>query len=230
MGLILVLLTCSVATGLAQTASASPAPAQTSPIRKILLAPAVIDGNVAHEVLPKYPVEALSSGIQGDVIFRIEIDETGKVILAVPVKGNPLLVASSIEALRDLRYHPYVIQSFTVRVDSETGFHFSLKGTETNAKGRVERLTGIASDNAFRTGVTNDKDVLTLWPVKISGTEPQLPPELSGKLGSVYITVIIGEDGKVQDVKVISGNEEFVPAVVTAVKQYVYEPQFIGGK
>jgi len=55
---------------------------------------------------------------------------------------------------------------------------------------------------------------------KVSGPEPQLPPELEGKAGSVYLTVVIDRDGRVQDVKVINGDIQFVHPVVEAVKQF----------
>ena len=81
----------------------------------------------------------------------------------------------------------------------------------------------------FRTGVVNAAGTFTLWPRKVAGAEPQLPPELAGKAGSVYLTVMIGTDGKVQDVKVISGDRPFIDPVVAAIKQFVYEPQVVSG-
>ena len=57
-----------------------------------------------------------------------------------------------------------------------------------------------------------------------------MPPELTGKSGSVYLTITIGADGKVQDVKVVGGDEPFIGPVVAAVKQDVYEPQLVDGK
>lgn len=47
---------------------------------------------------------------------------------------------------------------------------------------------------------------------------------------SVYLTVVIGADGKVQDVKIIGGDSRFVDLVVDAVKRFVYEPQVVDGK
>ena len=82
----------------------------------------------------------------------------------------------------------------------------------------------------FRTGVVTDKGVLVLWPRKISGEEPQVPLDLAGKAGSVYLNITIGEDGKVQDVKVLGGDKPFIDPVVGAVKQFVYEPQLVNGK
>jgi len=78
--------------------------------------------------------------------------------------------------------------------------------------------------------VVTDKGFLVLSPLKISGAEPQLPTDLVGKAGSVYLTVTIGADGEVQDVKVIGGDESFIGPVVAAVKQFKYEPQFVDGK
>ena len=44
------------------------------------------------------------------------------------------------------------------------------------------------------------------------------------------MTVVIGTDGKVQDVKIVGGDTQFVDPVVEAVKQFVYEPQLVDGK
>lgn len=90
-------------------------------------------------------------------------------------------------------------------------------------------MSSIPSRPEFRTGVIDDKGVLVLDPRKISGPDPQLPPELAGKSGSVYLTIIIGVDGKVQTVKVVGGDEAFIGPVVAAVKQDVYEPRLIDG-
>ena len=176
----------------------------------IRVAAAVINGNVAHEALPKYPVEALKSGIQSDVIFKIGRGRSlGISFWAVPIEGDPILEAATVEALRDFRFHPYLLGGVPIRVESQIGFQFSLKGKGGKAKSYVKRLTDIPFREELRTGAVNDKGVLILSPRKISGPEPQLPPELQGKSGSVYLTVTIGEDGKVQDVKVIGGDEEF---------------------
>jgi TonB family protein len=53
---------------------------------------------------------------------------------------------------------------------------------------------------------------------------------LAGKSGSVYLNVTIGIDGKVEDVKVVGGDEAFTEQVVAAVKQDVFEPELVDGK
>ena len=34
---------------------------------------------VEHKTMPVYPPEAMKNGIQGDVTFKIDVDETGKI-------------------------------------------------------------------------------------------------------------------------------------------------------
>jgi len=191
----------------------------------------VMLGLVEHKAMPEYPEEAMRTGIQGDVIFKIAVDETGKIVLSVPVEGDPLLVAASVDALRDFRFRPYLLNGSPVGVvESQLGFHFSLEGKGGETNGRVDCMLSIPDRPEFRTGVVNDKGVLVLAPRKVSSVEPQLPPELAGKSGSVYLTITIGADGRVQDVKVVGGDEPFISPVVAAVEQYVYEPQLVDGK
>jgi len=187
-------------------------------------------GLVDHPAVPDYPEAALRSAMHGDVVFKILVDETGKIVLSNPVEGDPLLVAASVDALRDFRFRPFLLNGTPLKVESQLGFHFSVKGKADKAKRRVEYTFEIPYRPEFRTGVRNDEGVLVLWPRKVSGVEPQLPTELAGKSGSVYLTVVIGVDGKVQDLKVLGGDEPFINPVVAAVKQFVYEPQLVDGK
>jgi Gram-negative bacterial TonB protein C-terminal len=76
----------------------------------------------------------------------------------------------------------------------------------------------------------DDKSALVVDPHKVSGPEPQLPVELADKSGSVYLKIVIGEDGKVKEVDTVGGDEPFVEPVISAVKQTVYEPRLIDGK
>lgn len=224
------LLACCSTVVFAQNSPDTQAAVRPARPQMIRVSGGVILGLVERKTMPEYPVEAMTEGIQGGVIFKIDVDETGKIVLSVPVEGDPLLVAASVDALRDFHFRPYLLNGSPVRVESQLGFNFSLEGKGVETKGRVDCMSSIPDRSEFRTGVVNDKGVLVLAPRKVSGVEPQLPPELAGKSGSVYLTVTIGVDGKVQDVKVIGGDEPFISPVVAAVKQYVYEPQLVDGK
>jgi len=206
-----------------------PTPLQAKPL-KIRVSGGVMLGLVQQKTMPVYPDEAMLKGIQGDVLFNVAIDDTGKTVLAAPLEGDPLLIAASAEALKDTRFRPYLLNGTPVRVETQLGYSFSVakKGDETD--GKVECITSLPNRPPFRTGVETDAGVLVLDPHKISGSEPKLPPELAGKKGSVYLLVTVGADGKVQDVKVLGGDEPFIAPVVDAVKQDVYEPRLVNGQ
>lgn len=230
-GLMAAVLTFGVLAAVAQETTSVGATSQPpSAPRRIRVSGSVIVGLVEHRTLPEYPEAAIKAGVQGDVIFKVIIDEAGKIVLSEPVEGQPLLVAASVDALRDFRFQPYQLNGTPIQVESQIGFHFDLKKKHDKAKGEVDYMSTIPYRPEFRTGVMNANGTFTLWPRKISGAEPQLSPELDGKAGSVYLTVVVGTDGKVQDVKVIGGDSQFVDPVVDAVKKFVYEPQLVDGK
>ena len=46
----------------------------------------------------------------------------------------------------------------------------------------------------------------------------------------VRLNAIIGKDGTIQNLKVISGHPLLVPAAMEAVKQWVYKPTLLNGE
>jgi Gram-negative bacterial TonB protein C-terminal len=234
-GAIIALIACCTAGALAQATNAdtqSQVRSSNQPDRpaRVRVSGGVMLGLVKQKTMPVYPDEAMTKGIQGNVIFKIDVDETGKIVLAVPVEGDPLLVAAGVDALRSFRFRPYLLNGAPMRVETQLGYHFSVEKNGGGIKGQVECMSSIPYRPEFRTGLVNDNGVLVLAPRKVSSVEPQLPPELAGKSGSVYLKITIGADGKVQDVTVVGGDEPFIGPVVAAVKQDVYEPQLIEGK
>lgn len=213
-----------------QTNNASSENQTHSMPQRIRVSGGVILGLVERRTLPEYPEAAIKAGLKGEVILKVLIDETGKIVLSEPVEGQPLLIAASTDALRDFHFRPYQLNGTPIQVESQIGFHFDVKGKNDKAKGDVEYMSSIPYRQEFRTGVMSANGAYTLWPRKVSGTEPQLPQDLAGRAGSVYLTIVIGIDGRVQDVKVMGGDTQFVDPVVDAVKQFVYEPQLVDGK
>jgi hypothetical protein len=229
------ILAASLTVALAQDAAPSAKPAASRPLR-VRVSMGIMLAMVENKSLPVYPDEAMRKGIQGDTIFRISIDETGKIVSTVPMDGHPLLIAASVEAMRDFRFRPYLLKGMPVNVETVLGFHFASQKDGAGVSGRVDCLTPASmptsiNDRAeFRTRLETSDSLLILNARKISGPEPKLPPELLGKSGVVYLILTVGEDGKVQDVKVVGGDEPFIGPVVEAAKQEVYEPRVLDGK
>ena len=62
--------------------------------------------------------------------------------------------------------------------------------------------------------------------------EPVYPPAAieARVMGIVKLSVIISQEGKVQQIQVESGHPLFVPAAIEAVKQWEYKPTLLNGK
>jgi len=103
----------------------------------------VMLGLVEHKTMPVYPDEAMKKGIQGDVIFKIEVDETGKITASEPLGGDPLLIAASKDALRTFRFRPYLLNGTPTRVKTQLGFHFAVEKTADGVNGHVECMASI---------------------------------------------------------------------------------------
>lgn len=144
---IVTLLLCSVALLFSQNAanesSAQPQSGEAAHQQKMRVSGAVMLGLVEHKTMPVYPDEAMTKGIQGDVFFKIDIDETGKIVSTDLLKGDPLLVAASTDALRNYHFRPYLLNGAPVRVETELGYHFSLDKNASGINGRVDCITSI---------------------------------------------------------------------------------------
>ncbi len=67
---------------------------------------------------------------------------------------------------------------------------------------------------------------------RIGGDQPVYPPEAKaqGISGSVVLHAIIGRDGSVQSLAVVSGNSLLSEAALVAVKTWVYKPYLLNGQ
>lgn len=65
----------------------------------------------------------------------------------------------------------------------------------------------------------------------IHKVDPVYPPLASQARisGTVRLTVIIGKDGRVANITVVSGHPLLIPAAIEAVKQWVYQPTLLNG-
>ena len=83
-------------------------------------------------------------GVQGDVVFNIVVDESGKIVSSKLVSGDPMLVAASEDAIRQYSFRPYTVDGSPVRVKSQLGFHFTVAREGDSAHGQVECI-GVSS-------------------------------------------------------------------------------------
>jgi TonB family protein len=117
--------------------------AQVPASERVRVSTSVMLGMVEHKTMPVYPDEALKKGIQGDVIFKVEVDKTGKITSSEPGAGDPLLVAAAKDALQTFSFHPYLLDGYPIKVETQLGFHFSTEKTTDGATGHVECMTSL---------------------------------------------------------------------------------------
>ena len=76
---------------------------------------------------PKYPEEAQKAGIEGDVRFDAIIGPDGAILALTTRGGHPLLVPTAIEAVRQWRFQPTLLNGNPVEVATEIVVSFPPK-------------------------------------------------------------------------------------------------------
>jgi periplasmic protein TonB len=99
-------------------------PAKIAPLRVSHIS----EGNLVHKVLPAYPPLARTARIQGQVSLQAVISEQGAIENLRMLAGHPMLARAAIEAVRQWRYHPYILNNEPVEVETEITVNFSLDG------------------------------------------------------------------------------------------------------
>lgn len=86
----------------------------------------VTQANIINRVQPMYPPLARQTRIQGTVKLHAIISKTGTVQQLEVVSGHPLLVQAALDAVRQWRYRPTLLNGEPVEVDTTIDVVFSL--------------------------------------------------------------------------------------------------------
>jgi protein TonB len=99
-----------------------PAPAPKAPIKISNLDP----GFLIHRVHPIYPHSAIITRTEGTVVLAALIDTSGHITQLRAVSGHPLLIPAAIDAVRQWRYKPYMLNGSPVEVETQVSIIFTL--------------------------------------------------------------------------------------------------------
>jgi protein TonB len=86
------------------------------------------EGDLIRKVLPTYPPLARGVRIQGQVVLQAVISKQGTIENLRLLSGHPMLVSAAIEAVRQWRYRPYILNNEPVEVETQITVNFSLTG------------------------------------------------------------------------------------------------------
>ena len=96
--------------------------------QRVRVSQGVSQGLLVRKVNPTYPPLARQARIQGTVILRAVISKDGSIENLQLVSGHPMLAPAAIEAVRQWKYKPYLLNGEPVEVDTEVQVNFTLSG------------------------------------------------------------------------------------------------------
>ena len=106
-------------------AGIAPPPPKVTP-KRVTVGGNVQAARLVNKVTPLYPPLARQTRISGTVRLHAIIGKNGGVEQLQVVSGHPLLVQSALDAVRQWRYQPTLLNGDPVEVDTEIDVVFSL--------------------------------------------------------------------------------------------------------
>lgn len=204
------------------------AAAQEAAPQRIAVDKTQMASQIVKKVAPVYPPLARQARIQGQVVLKVEISKAGDVENIQLYSGHPMLAPSAIEAVKQWKYRPYLLNGEPANVRTDVTVNFTLADASSPdaaaaAPGGVPAQ--IPSPSRIRVSQGVEQGLL------LSKVQPQYPPDAKGQgiQGVVLLSVTIDKEGNVANIQVVSGPASLVPASIEAVKQWKYKPFLIEG-
>jgi protein TonB len=81
---------------------------------------------LVRRVNPQYPEDARQNGVQGPLVLRVVIDKNGDIADLSLVSGHAMLAPAAIEAVKQWKYKPYLLNKQPVEVETQITVNFTL--------------------------------------------------------------------------------------------------------
>jgi protein TonB len=85
-----------------------------------------MEGSLIRKVEPPYPPLAKSARIQGPVVLFAVISRSGTIDNLRVLSGHPMLVQAAIDAVKQWRYRPYILNQEPIEVETQITINFVL--------------------------------------------------------------------------------------------------------
>jgi len=96
--------------------------------QRVRVSAGVTNGLKVKDVKPVYPPLARQARIQGTVVLHAQISKDGSIEGLTLISGHPMLAPAAIDAVKQWRYKPYLLNGEPVEVDTEVMVNFTLSG------------------------------------------------------------------------------------------------------
>jgi TonB family protein len=195
---------------------------------------------LVKKVAPEYPAEAKAKKIQGLVVLRVFAGKGGDVERVELVSGEPLLVPAAIEAVRQWKYKAYLFVGQPVKFETQVTVNFTLTDAPSALGiagdvpgGAFSGVIGVVQNPVPTEGIPQRVRVSASVEqgMLVKKVAPEYPAEAKDKRiqGQVVLSVIVGKDGEVEHVALVSGHPLLAPPAIASVKQWKYKPYLLNG-
>src|ERR1700704_595360 len=96
--------------------------------QRVRVSQGVSAGLLVRKVNPNYPPLARQARIQGQVLLQAEISKDGSIQNLRLISGHPMLAPAAIEAVKQWKYKPYILNGGPVEVETQITVNFTLAG------------------------------------------------------------------------------------------------------
>ena len=103
-------------------------PVAVAPVVLVIRTSKILEGNLIRRVQPVYPPLAKSVRIQGPVVLAAVISKAGTIDNLQVLSGHPMLVPAAIDAVKQWRYRPYILNNEPIEVQTQITVNFILSG------------------------------------------------------------------------------------------------------
>jgi len=83
---------------------------------------------LVKRVNPVYPKDLRKQRVQGRVTLSVGISKDGDVVDAKVISGQPALGQAAIDAVRQWKFNPYLLNGQPVEIETEVFINFTLAG------------------------------------------------------------------------------------------------------
>ncbi|HZR29165.1 MAG TPA: energy transducer TonB [Terriglobales bacterium] len=97
-------------------------------LNRVRVSGGVVEGNLIKKVTPLYPPLAKTARIQGTVVLHAIISKQGNVENLNVISGHPMLVQTALDAVKQWKYRPYILNGEPVEVETTVTVNFNLTG------------------------------------------------------------------------------------------------------
>lgn len=111
---------------LAGPASAAPVIAAKPALQVIRVSQDVSNGLLIKRVQPLYPTLATQMRVEGEVELDATITTDGNISDIKVLKGDPMLARAAVDAVRQWKYKPYLLDGQPVQLQTQITVNFKL--------------------------------------------------------------------------------------------------------